>query len=386
MWEKYIKLTSVNTVGDKIMKINKSIRKLIGASVLFIMLFSAFAGATSSMEIATESTFVRNNSPEKLDDYTHTVMVEACTLSTCPSCATAAAVMHDIYYSGEYDFYYVALVANKNSYANARCAELDVYYVPDYVFDGGYTRHVGSGGLPNAYTSRLDQCGSRDVADIDMELDITWNGDAEMDIDLSVTNNEDSTYNGHIHVYVTEIESRWNTNSGQPYHFAMVGNYAFNQNVDIPAGDTSEHSTTWDGSQYGVGDLERDNVMIIATIFNRNNNYYSDETAAASFSDAPPALEIEVSSTIGGISADITNAGEFDLSDVEWSISVTGGILHRINVSSEGIIENLAAGETVTVQTNETIFGLGKIDISATADLGIETRQGFVLGPFILLL
>lgn len=368
------------------MKINKSIRKLIGASVLFIMLFSAFVGATSSMEIATEGTFVRNNSPEKLDGYTHTAMVEACTASWCSPCATAAAVMHDIYYSGEYDSYYVALVSDKNSYANARCSELGVSPIPDYVFDGGYTRWVGGGGIPGAYTSRLDQCGARDVADIDMELDITWNGDAEMDINLSVTNNEDSTYNGHIHVYVTEIESRWNTNSGQPYHFAMVGNYAFNEDVDIPAGDTSEYSTTWDGSQYGVGDLERDNVMIIATIFNRNNNYYSDETAVASFSDAPPELEIEVSSTIGGISADITNAGEFDLSDVEWSISVTGGILHRINVLSEGIIENLAAGETVTVQTNETIFGLGKIDISATADLGIETRQAFVLGPFILLL
>jgi len=314
------------------MKINKSISKLIWASVIFIMFFSAFVGATSSMETAIESTFVRNNSPEKLDGYTHTVMVEACTATTCPPCATAAAVMHDIYYSGEYDFYYVALVANKNNYANQRCAELDVYYIPDYVFDGGYTRHVGSGGIPNAYTSRLDQCGARDVADIDMELDITWNGDAEMDIGLSVTNNEASTYNGHIHVYVTEIESRWNTHSGQPYHFAMIGNYAFNENVDVAAGDISEHSTTWDGSQYGVGDLERDNVMVIATIFNRNNNYYSDETTAASFSDAPPELEIEVSSTIGGISSDITNAGEFDLTDVEWSISVTGGILHRINV------------------------------------------------------
>lgn len=368
------------------MKIDKKINKLLVVSVLFIMLFTVLVGATSSTQIAAEETFVRNNSPEKLDGYTHTVMVEACTASWCSPCATAAAVLHDIFYSGDYDFYYVALVSDKNSYASARCGELGVSSIPDYVFDGGYTRWVGGGGIPGAYTGRLDQCGARDVEDIDMELEITWNGDAEMDIDLSVTNNEASTYNGHIHVYVTEIESRWNTYNGQPYHFAMVGNYAFNQNVDIPAGDASEHSTTWNGSQYGVGNLERDNVMIIATIFNRNNNYYSDETTAASFSGEPPELEIEVSSTIGKISADITNAGEFDLSDVEWSISVTGGILHRINVSSEGIIENLAAGETEIVQTNETIFGLGKIDISATADLGIETRQGFVLGPFILLL
>lgn len=367
------------------MKIDKKINNLLVASVLFIMLFTALVGATSSIQIAAEETFIRNNSPEKLDGYTHTVMVEACTASWCPPCATAAAVMHDIFYSGDYDFYYVALVSDKNTYASGRCSELGVSSIPDYVFDGGYTRKVGSCAA-SVYISKLDSCGARDVSDIDLDLEITWNGDAQIDIDLGITNNEATTYNGHVHVYVTEIESRWNTNNGKPYHFAMVGNYAFNQNVDIPAGDTSEHSTTWDGSQYGVGDLTEDNVMVIATIFDRNNQNFVDETAAESFVELwPEDLELEITGGVGTVSATLKNNGTSAENDIDWSIQVTGGILGLIDVYTEGIIESLPAGEETVLQTDESIFGLGKITVSVNVNIGIKTKQGFVIGPFILL-
>ena len=368
------------------MKIDKKINKLLVASVLFIMLFTAFVGATSSIETATEETFVRNNSPEKLDGYTHTVMVEACTASWCAPCATAASVMHDIFYSGDYDFYYVALVSDKSTYADGRCSELGVTYIPDYVFDGGYTRHVGSGGIPNAYTSRLDNCGARDVSDIDLDLEITWNGDASIDVNLDITNNEASTYNGHIHVYVTEIVSRWNTYNGQPYHCAMIGNYAFNENVDITAGDTSQHSATWDGSQYGFSDLEEDNVLVVATIYDRNNNNYVDETIAESFTELwPDDLELEITGGVGTVSATLKNNGTSTESDINWNIQVEGGILGRIDVYTEGIVESLPAGEETVLQTDESIFGLGRITVSVNVNVGTKTKQGFVIGPFILL-
>ena len=367
------------------MKIGKKINKLLAASVLFIMLFTAFVGATSSMETVTKETFVRSNSPEQLDGYTHTVMVEACTASWCPPCATAAAVMHDVFYSGDYDFYYVSLVSDKNTYANGRCGELGVTYIPDYVFDGGYTRKVGSCAA-SVYISKLDSCGAREVSDVDLDLEITWNGDASIDINLDVTNNDASTYNGHVHVYVTEIVSRWNTNNGQPYHFAMIGNYALNENVDINAGDTSQHSTTWDGSQYGFSDLEEDNVLVVATIYDRNNNYYVDETAAESFTDLwPDDLQLEISGGIGTVSATLKNNGTSTVDDIDWSIQAEGGILGRIDVSTEGIVESLAAGEETVLQTDGSIFGLGKITVSVNVNVGTKTKQGFVIGPFILL-
>lgn len=370
------------------MKILKRISKILGAGVILILLFSTVSGVSMSTNKSTETISHRDNSsPQPFDEYTHTVLVEACTASWCSPCAPASAAMNDIFYSGNYDFYYVSLVLDKNSYADARCSELNVHYIPDYVFDGGFTRYVGSIGLPNAYKSRLYSCGSRNVADIDLELDVTWNGDAEIDINLDVTNNEGTIYNGHLHVYVTEIESRWDTYSGKPYHFAMIGNYAFNENVNIPGGDVSEYSTTWDGSQYGVGDLEEDNVMVIATIYNSDNNNYVDETAAASFVELwPPGLEIEIEGRITGISANIKNNETEDMTNLDWSIYVTGGILGLINVSTDGFIKTLEAETETTLETDKPIIGLGRISITVNINIGTKTEQGFALGPFVFIL
>jgi hypothetical protein len=294
--------------------------------------------------------------------------------------------MHDIFYSGQYDFYYVALVSDKNTYADQRCGELGVSSIPDYIFDGGFTRWVGSGGLPYAYTTRLDQSGARTVEDIDLGLDITWLENGQIGVDLNIQNNEASAYNGHLHVYVTEIESRWNTYNQRPYHFAMVGNYAFNENINIPSGEISEHSTVWDGSLYGVGDIQEENVMVIATVFNSANNLYSDATAAKSFVDLfPPELELDITGSFGKIQATLKNNGTTEITDIEWRIDVTGGILGLIDVSSEGIIDSLPIGDETTIETDRLIFGLGQLSISVHINLWEKTAQGFIFGPLVLL-
>jgi thiol-disulfide isomerase/thioredoxin len=357
------------------------------ASVIFLMICSSFVGANLSSTDTLIEKKLNDNISQPLNGYTHTVLVEAGTASWCPPCATAAGVMNTLFSSGKYDFYYVALVSDKNPYANARCSELGVSSIPDYVFDGGFTRHVGSGGIPNNYITRLNNCGERVVSDIDLNLDIQWNGDATIDVNLDIVNNEDSTYNGHVHVYVTEIKSRWNTNSGQPYHCAMIGNYALNENVDITTGQTSTLSTTWDGNAYDFSDIEEDNILVVATIFNRNNNNYVDETTAESFSGLwPEEFELEISAGIGSISAQLTNVGSLSISDIDWSIYVNGGFLGLIDSFTQGNIETLAAGEEILLKTNQTLFGLGPLTISVTVNIGTKTAQGFILGPFIILI
>ena len=44
------------------------------------------------------------------DDFTHTVLVEAGSQTTCPYCVTAASQLYSIYNSGELDFQYVTLI------------------------------------------------------------------------------------------------------------------------------------------------------------------------------------------------------------------------------------------------------------------------------------
>jgi len=60
-------------------------------------------------------------------------------------------------------------------------------------------------------------------------------------------------------------------------------------------------------------------------------------------------------------------AGEVPEQNVEWSITVKGGIFGLINVTTIGTIETIGAQEAVTIETDTPIIGLGPIDINISA-------------------
>jgi len=98
-----------------------------------------------------------------------------------------------------------------------------------------------------------------------------------------------------------------------------------------------------------------------------------------------PELEIgDINGGIGGIKADIKNAGDEDAIDVEWSISVTGGTLGRINVYSQGTINRLAAGGTETV-SSDSILGLGNVTVKVTVNGLEKTVRGFVFLFYVVI-
>ena len=82
---------------------------------------------------------------------------------------------------------------------------------------------------------------------------------------------------------------------------------------------------------------------------------------------------------IGSINAVIKNVGTAGATNVDWSISVEGGILGRINVTSQGTIETLEPGDIEVIKTDKFILGFGKISITVTATFA-EPRasEGFV--------
>jgi len=357
--------------------------KIIPISMIMILVLSGFGIVAAQNSDIKESD--SNGTGGRLD-YTHTVLVEACTATWCEPCATAAAVMHDIYCSGNYDFSYVALVLDKNPYAHARTDELNVFTIPDYVFDGGFTRHVGTDDLPEAYITGLDQCGVRNVADIDFDLQAIWIGDGKIDVTLDIINNESAIYSGHLHVYATEIESRWNTYSGQPYHFAMIGNYAFNMNVNVPAGGISQYSTTWDGKKYGFSDIEKDNIMVIATVFDSGTKY-ADETAAVTPIEKPILYIQPLTGGMFRVGAEINNSGTINATGLIWSIKLNGSIL--LGKNTTGGPENIPAGGSKTIYS-KPIFGFGPTAVTVEARVpdgssAIRKQSAFVLLFYIFI-
>ena len=86
-----------------------------------------------------------------------------------------------------------------------------------------------------------------------------------------------SKYNGHLRIYIVEIISRWDMENRVPYKNAFL-DYAFNDEVGIRYNNTYENSLTWQG------DVEEDNVLIVAAIFNEESHLkFADPPAGSPF-------------------------------------------------------------------------------------------------------
>jgi hypothetical protein len=109
-----------------------------------------------------------------------------------------------------------------------------------------------------------------------------------------------------------------------------------------------------------------------------------------------PELEIQsIQGGLGKVAIEIVNVGDVIAEEVVSTISVKGGLLNNIDIfktcSGCGSCNNSIPPDGVKIEsTSQFIFGLGSVDIMATANAtGIptveKTATAFVIGPFVLL-
>jgi len=123
-----------------------------------------------------------------------------------------------------------------------------------------------------------------------------------------------------------------------------------------------------------------------------NLNFYSvdnvgnvEQEKNCSFTIQHPAPPIMIEITGGlGIKMRITNTGITDIKNVEWRISVKGGLLGFINLTIANTINNVPVGKSVSVDTG-LFFGFGGIEITGKANDLAETKKGLQLFIFSLL-
>jgi Peptidase family C25/Propeptide_C25 len=138
-------------------------------------------------------------------------------------------------------------------------------------------------------------------------------------------------------------------------------------------------------------DSKEDNLFLIQRSCMRwcyyETNLFGDPAVAfLNASGQKPSLRISaMNGGMGVVQASIVNEGEVPVSNIPWSISISGGLFGFINMSSEGSLASLMVGNTTTVQQDKTIFGFGKISIQVNVKYAEEWNgMGFVLGPFVL--
>lgn len=138
----------------------------------------------------------------------------------------------------------------------------------------------------------------------------------------------------------------------------------------------------WDTSLYDEG-----NHSITVAAFDTGGNTASDEIPVIVAS-----LRIEsVTGGFGRVYANIANHGHKTDRNVDWTITIHGGMLGRIQIRTMGSIPYLEQGDVERVSTHKFIAGIGFIGVSVTAEADnaikvSKEKTGFILGPFIIIL
>jgi len=275
-------------------------------------MFSTVAGAFTSINLPQESS---DNEIESTDrSNTHNVLGEYGTMTTCVPCKYAHRALKYLYENKttwDLPFYYITYVYDKNNWSYQRVkAELGLGASPTVFWDGGWKKDVGGTGVEtemDRYNLSIRAGLNRNVKDINLSLDVEWLGavnqvpsngatgvpveqimrwnNSEMKIDVEVVCNETDSYNGHLHVQVTEVESEWyNDKFGDPETFEFK-DYAYNNDVSFSGSGTWSQTLYWDGCKHHDKDnppnyfnhVKQDNIMVIATIFDEDKNNYVDE-------------------------------------------------------------------------------------------------------------
>jgi len=126
------------------------------------------------------------------ENFTHTVLVEEGTATWCPYCPAMANALNNIYLTEEYPFYFVALIDDKSPDAAYRVRnDLHIEGFPSAFFDGGDNVVVGGVDNENLYKNLISRTGTRDVHDLDFTVSLNWLGNGEIEIDITITNNQE---------------------------------------------------------------------------------------------------------------------------------------------------------------------------------------------------
>ncbi len=307
-------------------------------------------------------TVVDNSDDENDDDQNsiHYVFVEEGTETDCKNCPIVANILHELYESGKYNFYYVSLVNDRSPKAETRLSDdYDVYGFPTVFIDGGYKVIVGGNNDKSEYEQAILDARSRDAPDIQVTVSAKYDNKTDkLTTEVVVKNNEKETYSGRLKVYLTEIVSQWNGYDGKPYHYGFV-DYTINKAISIDANGEKNFSDT-----RSVSDYDYENLMIMAVVFN------SESAGKYVYPD-------EDKNSFDAYYADAVNATKVAEGGNEPpGVGITSPVEGKIYIFDSPFPKNLAFKNTF-------LIGKTTISVYASDDSGIEKVEFYVDGELM---
>jgi hypothetical protein len=298
--------------------------------LIILLLFSTIVSSNSAF---ASSTYLLDKKDTSMD-YLHTVITEVGSSQNCEPCHNWSQNLFEVYNSGEYDFEYVEYIIydQEGKKLNEEAFNWSKKYglgkVPTSFLDGNFEKIVGNN--PDLLPDALDSCGNRVVLDITGYITVLWFGNATIQVDIYIENNEQYQYNCIIQACITEIVSRYETFFGEPYHFGFL-DYAFNEEITIEAGEIYTDSITWNGYEHednqenNFGDIDPDNIQVTMSILNSNDGFADETVMARIVPNNPPNEPSNPSPVEGGKDIDIN-------SDLSWTCTDPDGGLIKYDI------------------------------------------------------
>lgn len=179
------------------------------------------------------SSFYTISVKEDRKELIHNVFIEEGTGTWCPNCPEVANILHELYVSGDYNFYYVSLINDTNSEANSRLKEdYNIYGYPSVYIDGGYDLVVGTK-EKSVYEEKISSAQKRDIPEIYLNVTAQLGESSkETNISVEIINYEDYTYTGRLKLYLTERNSVSYYGGKGVYHFGFI-KIIYNEEINI---------------------------------------------------------------------------------------------------------------------------------------------------------
>jgi len=239
------------------------------------------------------------------EDLIHTVFIEEATATWCSNCPNIAAILHTLYATQNYNFYYISLINGSSSKVWDHLKnDYNINGFPTTYIDGGYQLIYGGSALESDFIDAINAAQSRTVPKIRVTVTAQYNNVTdEITVNALVENMEDIPYSGQLKLYLTEIVSHLNGYDSKPYQFGFL-DYLLIEDIIIDGQSSDTYTQISDISAY-----DYENLMIIGVVFNSEKQpgyslppdqkpfdaYYADATDGAMLVEGgnlPPQLEI----------------------------------------------------------------------------------------------